>query len=114
MVESLDKKSTASLLKGESTSKMPFNFWGSHTYIHKYNVGLALIPSHTNTLEKWFPLWGELASYPGPFTRAVRAGREEYEARGERAHSLKLFCMYDKRFEIKKKNRMEEETEQQM
>ena len=30
----------------------------------------------TYTLEKWFPL------------------------RGERAHSLKLFCMYDKRFEI--------------
>ena len=30
-------------------------------------------------LEKWFPLWGE------------------------RAHSLKLFCMYDKRFEIKNK-----------
>ena len=29
-------------------------------------------------LEKWFPLWGE------------------------RAHSLKLFCMYDKRFEISK------------
>ena len=29
-------------------------------------------------LEKWFPLLGE------------------------RAHSLKLFCMYDKRFEIKK------------
>ena len=29
-----------------------------------------------NILEKWFPLWGE------------------------RAHSLKLFCMYDKRFEI--------------
>ena len=29
-------------------------------------------------LEKWFPL------------------------RGERAHSLKLFCMYDKRFEISK------------
>ena len=27
-------------------------------------------------LEKWFPLWGE------------------------RAHCLKLFCMYDKRFEI--------------
>ena len=27
-------------------------------------------------LEKWFPLWGE------------------------RAHSLELFCMYDKRFEI--------------
>ena len=27
-------------------------------------------------LEKWFPLWGE------------------------RTHSLKLFCMYDKRFEI--------------
>ena len=27
-------------------------------------------------LEKWFPLWGE------------------------RVHSLKLFCMYDKRFEI--------------
>ena len=27
-------------------------------------------------LEKWFPLWDE------------------------RAHSLKLFCMYDKRFEI--------------
>ena len=27
-------------------------------------------------LEKWFPLWGE------------------------RGHSLKLFCMYDKRFEI--------------
>ena len=41
-------------------------------------------------LEKWFPLWGE------------------------RAHSLKLFCMYDKRFEInKKQNRMEEETEPQ-
>ena len=33
----------------------------------------------TNTyyiIEKWFPLWGE------------------------RAYSLKLFCMYDKRFEI--------------
>ena len=30
------------------------------------------------TLEKWFPL------------------------RGEGAHSLKLFCMYDKRFEISK------------
>ena len=29
-------------------------------------------------LEKWFPL------------------------QGERAHSLKLFCMYDKRFEISK------------
>ena len=29
-------------------------------------------------LEKWFPLWGE------------------------RAHSLKLFCVYDKRFEILK------------
>ena len=29
-----------------------------------------------NLLEKWFPLWGE------------------------RAHSLKLLCMYDKRFEI--------------
>ena len=36
-------------------------------------------------LEKWFPLWGE------------------------RVHSLKLFCMYDKRFEYKKQNRMEEE-----
>ena len=31
---------------------------------------------HCYILEKWFPLWGE------------------------RAHSLKLFCMYDKRFEI--------------
>ena len=31
-----------------------------------------------NKLEKWFPL------------------------RGERAHSLKLFCMYDKRFKISK------------
>ena len=31
-------------------------------------------------LEKWFPL------------------------QGERAHSLKLFCMYDKRFEISKTN----------
>ena len=31
-----------------------------------------------NKLEKWFPL------------------------QGERAHSLKLFCMYDKRFEISK------------
>ena len=30
----------------------------------------------TLVLEKWLPLWGE------------------------RAHSLKLFCMYDKRFEI--------------
>ena len=35
--------------------------------------------SITLLLEKWFPL------------------------RGERAHSLKLFCMYDKRFEISKK-----------
>ena len=35
------------------------------------------IKTKTKTkLEKWFPLWGE------------------------RAHSLKLFCMYDKRFEI--------------
>ena len=40
-------------------------------------------------LEKWFPL------------------------RGEQAHSLKLFCMYDKRFEISKQKRMEEETEPQ-
>ena len=31
---------------------------------------------YIHILEKWFPLWGE------------------------RAHSLKLFCMYDKRFEI--------------
>ena len=37
-------------------------------------------------LEKWFPLWGE------------------------QAHSLKLFCMYDKRFEISK---TKEETEPQ-
>ena len=42
-----------------------------------------------HTLEKWSPL------------------------RGERAHSLKLFCMYNKRFEISKTNRMEEETEPQ-
>ena len=41
------------------------------------------------TLEKWFPL------------------------QGEPADSLKLFFMYDKRFEISKKNRMEEETEPQ-
>ena len=41
------------------------------------------------TLEKWFPL------------------------RGERAHSLKLFCMYDKRLRYQKQNRMEEETEPQ-
>ena len=33
---------------------------------------------HICTLEKWFPL------------------------QGERAHCLKLFCMYDKRFEISK------------
>ena len=33
---------------------------------------------HTLILEKWFRLWGELA------------------------HSLKLLCMYDKRFEISK------------
>ena len=31
----------------------------------------------------------------------------------QRAHTLKLFCMYDKSFEISKKNRMEEETEPQ-
>ena len=37
------------------------------------------------SLEKCFPLWGE------------------------RAHSLKLFCMYDKRLRYKKQNRMEEE-----
>ena len=43
-------------------------------------------PEHPE-LEKWFPLWGE------------------------QAHSLKLFCMYNKRFEVK--NRMEEETEPQ-
>ena len=47
------------------------------------SVGLASLAQ----LEKWFPLWGE------------------------RAHSLKLFCMYDKRFEIS--NRLEEETEPQ-
>ena len=46
-------------------------------------------PRDIYKLEKWFPL------------------------RGERAHSLKLFCMYDKRFEISKQNRMEEETEPQ-
>ena len=44
---------------------------------------------HNLVLEKWFPLWGE------------------------RAHSLKLFCMYDKRLRYKKQNRMEEETEPQ-
>ena len=38
------------------------------------SVGLASLAQ----LEKWFPLWGE------------------------RAHSLKLFCKYDKRFEISK------------
>ena len=33
---------------------------------------------------------------------------------GRASSSLKLFCMYDKRFEIsKKQNRMEEETEPQ-
>ena len=37
------------------------------------SVSLA---SLARQLEKWFPLWGE------------------------RDHSLKLFCMYDKRFEI--------------
>ena len=43
-----------------------------------YAVNLTLrdIPTYIHLLEKWFPL------------------------RGERAHSLKLYCMYDKRFEI--------------
>ena len=36
----------------------------------------VMVLSCEDLLEKWFPL------------------------RGERAHSLKLFCMYDKRFEI--------------
>ena len=44
-----------------------------HTHMHTYTIHTFLI-----LLEKWFPL------------------------RGERAHSLKLFCMYDKRFEILK------------
>ena len=38
--------------------------------------GLFNRESYIYILEKWFPLWGE------------------------RVHSLKLFCMYDKRFEI--------------
>ena len=41
------------------------------------SLSLSLSPI-SDILEKWFPL------------------------RGERAHSLKLFCMYDKRFEISK------------
>ena len=39
---------------------------------------LVFLNMVTYILEKWFPLWGE------------------------RAHSLKLFCMCDKRFEISK------------
>ena len=54
----------------------------------KYD-SIFLVHTHIYILEKWFPL------------------------RGERAHSLKLSCMYDKRFEISKTNRMEEETEPQ-
>ena len=42
------------------------------------SVSLASLARQLLLLEKWFPLWGE------------------------RAHSLKLFCMYDKRFEISK------------
>ena len=38
--------------------------------------GSLYLVESSSKLEKWFPLWGE------------------------RAHSLKLFCMYDKRFEI--------------
>ena len=41
-------------------------------------MGTIFLVSYIFILEKWFPL------------------------RGERAHSLKLFCMYDKRFEISK------------
>ena len=37
---------------------------------------LVILHGKSYILAKWFPLWGE------------------------RAHSLKLFCMYDKRFEI--------------
>ena len=37
-----------------------------------------LLAVHRNKLEKWFPL------------------------QGERAHSLNLFCIYNKRFEISK------------
>ena len=44
---------------------------------------------HVIKLEKWFPL------------------------RGERAHSLKLFCMYIRGLRYQKQNRMEEETEPQ-
>ena len=42
-----------------------------------------------NKLEKWFPL------------------------QGERAHSLKLFCMYIRGLGYQKQNRMEEKTEPQ-
>ena len=57
---------------------------GGYLHPHVFNIlqGIKMsryIKDHSIfyvILEKWFPL------------------------RGERAHSLKLFCMYDKRFEI--------------
>ena len=46
-----------------------------HRNIYLSDIQYHILPL---LLEKWFPL------------------------KGERAHSLKLFCMYDKRFEISK------------
>ena len=50
-------------------------YWASEA---SPTLGCSIEISRDIILEKWFPLWGE------------------------RAHSLKLFCMYDKRFEISK------------
>ena len=52
--------------------------WSSAAYLWLSNIVLLLLLLLLLLLENWFPFWGE------------------------RAHSLKLFCMYDKRFEISK------------
>ena len=39
LVYKFNEKSTMSVSKGESTAKMQFNIFGSHTYIHIYAIG---------------------------------------------------------------------------
>ena len=76
--------SIKSIVNGERSEPLSrmFNDQPRDIYIYYIPPPLTVYFSMTRRvryqpiLEKWFPLWGE------------------------RAHSLKLFCMYDKRFEI--------------
>ena len=83
-VSSFEKKTYSEKYEWESLlllSELSISALPSHSCLHVQELHTTQTHTHTHThtickLEKCFPL------------------------RGERAHSLKLFCMYDKRFEI--------------